>query len=188
MAGIFKNLVNGKSVAIVGNLTPTTNLSNEIDNHDIVIRINNFYNYDSNLVGKKVDMIFMTPTERWKNMSPQERHEHIIREQQPIIFAVKHHKRLDYYTRINHLCNCKIYKFDQDMLMNSQIYTTGTAALQILSNCDNFTCDCYCFSFNDDWKSYINNYASHYKKYLSQEETKRTELFNILSKKSIINM
>jgi hypothetical protein len=55
-------------------LTPTSNLSKEIDSHDIVIRLNHFYNYDSGLVGKKVDMLFVTPTMAWKKMSPQERH------------------------------------------------------------------------------------------------------------------
>ena len=186
MAGIFKKMVQGKRVAIVGNLTPTKDLSEEIDNHDIVIRINHFYNYDSGLVGKKVDMLFVTPTETWKKMNSSIRHEEIIREQKPTVFAVKHWRRIDNIIRENHFKGCKIYKFEQDMLQNSQIYTTGTASLKILSNCENFTCDCYCFSFDDDWKNYIDTDAKHYKARMDAEETLRRELIENLSKKFLI--
>ena len=40
----FQKMIEGKRVAIVGNMTPSEDLSEEIDNHDIVIRINHFYN------------------------------------------------------------------------------------------------------------------------------------------------
>lgn len=95
MLGKFQQMVQGKRVAIVGNLTPSEDLSEVIDNHDIVIRLNHFYNYDSGFVGKKVDMLFVTPTDRWKKMSAEERHEEVIREQKPLIFAVKHSQRID---------------------------------------------------------------------------------------------
>ena len=188
MPDIFKQMVQGKRVAIVGNLTPSKDLSEEIDNHDIVIRINHFYNYDSGLVGKKVDMVFVTPTETWRKMSAEERHENIIHQQKPLIFAVKHWKRIDTIIKRKHFRGCKIYKFEQDMLQNSQIYTTGTASLKILSNCENFTCDCYCFSFDDDWKNYIDTDAKHYRGRMDAEETLRRELIEILHKKKIMNI
>ena len=108
-------------------------------------------------------------------MSAEERHEEVIREQKPLIFAVKHSQRIDKEVREKHYCGCKIYKFEQDMLKNSQIYTTGTAALRILTNCENFTCDCYCFSFDADWKNYIDTDAKHYGKTMDLEERKRHE-------------
>mgnify|MGYP003292519574 CR=1 FL=1 len=147
MLGKFQEMVQGKRVAIVGNLTPEKDLSEEIDNHDIVIRLNHFYNYDSGLVGKKVDMLFVTPTDTWKKMTPEERHENIIHEQKPLIFAVKHHQRIDNAIKNNHFKGCKIYKFEQDMIKGSQVFTTGTASLRILTNCENFICNCFCFSF-----------------------------------------
>ena len=142
----FQKMIEGKRVAIVGNMTPSEDLSEEIDNHDIVIRINHFYNYDSGLVGKKVDMLFVTPTDRWKKMSAEERHEGVIREQQPMVFAVKHYQRLDNEVMKRHYKGCRLFKFEQNLIMGTQVYTTGTAALRILTNCENFICDCYCFS------------------------------------------
>lgn len=187
MLSIFDKKIQGKRVAIVGNLTPTEDLSEEIDNHDIVIRINHFYNYDSGLVGKKVDMLFVTPTETWKKMSPQERHEHVIREQKPDVFAVKHYTRIDNEIKNNHFRGCKIYKFEQDKLKNSQVYTTGTAALRILTNCADFTCDCYCFSFDEEWKNYIDNDAKHYARNMDNEEKYRREWIEMLNSKRFFN-
>lgn len=183
MLGKFQQMVQGKRVAIVGNFTPSEDLSEEIDSHDIVIRINHFYNYDSGMVGKKVDMLFVTPTTTWKNMSPKERHEDIIRQQRPIIFAVKHWERIDDEVRRKHFCNCKIYKFEQDMIRGSQVFTTGTASLRILTTCENFTCDFYCFSSGEEWKNYINSEAKHYEKSKEIEEKKRTEWMEILKRK-----
>ena len=180
-------MVQGKRVAIVGNLTPSEDLSEVIDNHDIVIRLNHFYNYDSGLVGKKVDMLFVTPTDRWKKMSAEERHEDVIREQKPLIFAVKHSQRIDKEVRERHFCGCKIYKFEQDMVRGSQVFTTGTAALRILTNCENFTCDCYCFSFDADWKNYIDTEAKHYGKNMDLEERKRHEWIEMLSEKKMFD-
>ena len=185
MLSIFDKKIKGKRVAIVGNLTPPTDLSEEIDNHDIVIRLNNFYNYDSGLVGKKVDMLFVTPTETWKKMTPQQRHEDVIRQQKPDVFAVKHYTRIDDEVKRNHFCGCKIYKFGQDKLQNSQIYTTGTAALRILTMCADFTCDCYCFSLDDNWQQYIATYAKHYAKNMDKEEQYRREWIEILKNKKM---
>lgn len=187
MLGKFQQMVQGKRVAIVGNLTPSEDLSEVIDNHDIVIRLNHFYNYNSGLVGKKVDMLFVTPTDRWKKMSAEERHEDVIREQKPLIFAVKHSQRIDKEVREKHFCNCKIYKFEQDMVRGSQVFTTGTAALRILTNCENFTCDCYCFSFDADWKNYIGTEAKHYDKNMELEERKRHEWIEMLSEKKMFD-
>ena len=180
-------MVQGKRVALVGNLTPDTDLSEEIDNHDIVIRINHFYNYDSNLVGKKLDMLFVTPTDAWKRMSADKRHEALIQEKKPKVFAVKHWLRIDKQIKENHFKGCKIYKFEDDMLQGSQIYTTGTASLKILSNCENFTCDCYCFSEGDKWNQYIATEAQHYSKNKDKEAEIRQKLLSTLENKKMFS-
>ena len=187
MLGKFQQMIQGKRVAIVGNLTPKKDLSQEIDNHDIVIRLNHFYNYDSGLVGKKVDILFVTPTDGWKKMSPEERHEYVIKEQKPSIFVVKHSERIDDIIRKNHFCGCEIFKFAQDLIRGSQVFTTGTASLRILTNCENFTCDCYCFSFDDEWKHYVDTEAKHYASNMNMEERKRCEWIEKLKKKRIFD-
>ena len=179
-------MLDGKRVAIVGNMTPPEDLSTEIDNHDIVIRLNHFYNYDSGLVGKKVDMLFVTPTERWKNMSADERHENVIQEYKPLIFVVKHPSRITEEIKRKHFCDCKIYRCGQDLIRGTQVFTTGTVAIRALTNCENFICDCYCFSFEDNWKNYINTEAKHYSDMMMLEEQKRKEWIEMLKNKKII--
>ena len=120
-------------------------------------------------------------------MSAEERHEDVIRKQKPLIFAVKHHQRIDEEVKRRHFCGCKIYKFEQDMVKGSQVFSTGTAALRILTNCENFTCDCYCFSFDADWKKYIDTEAKHYGKNMDLEERKRHEWIEMLSEKRIFD-
>jgi CMP-N-acetylneuraminic acid synthetase len=181
----FENLINGKTVAIVGNQTITENLSDEIDAHDIVIRLNHFYNYDSGNVGKKVSAIFATPTPFWAEMGPEERHQDIIQEQKPLVFILKHEQRINEKIISNHYKGCKIYGFTPDYIKNEGIYTTGTCALNVLSQCINFQCDVYGFSFEKDWKSYISSSALHYFKTYKEEEPKRLEYIEEIKKKKI---
>lgn len=79
-------MIEGKRVAIVGNMTPSEDLSEEIDAHDVVIRVNNFYNYDSGKVGKKVSALLLSGTSAWMNEAPkgQSLHEEIISEKKTI--------------------------------------------------------------------------------------------------------
>jgi hypothetical protein len=58
----FIKLVKGKRIAIVGNGDVDKDYSEEIDKADVVIRFNNFYNYQSNKVGKRVDALVLTGT------------------------------------------------------------------------------------------------------------------------------
>jgi len=58
-------MLNGKRIAIVGNSAVGRNYSNEIDSADVVIRFNHFYNYDSGLVGRRVDIVLQTVAQAW---------------------------------------------------------------------------------------------------------------------------
>lgn len=182
----FENIINGKKVALVGNGFVDENLSEEIDSHDIVIRMNHFYNYDSGNVGKKVDVIFTTPTPIWANMPPDIRHWDVIQEQQPTVFVLKHEQRVDNTIINNHYKGCKIYGFSPDYIKGEGIYTTGTCALNVLSQCINFECDIYGFSFdNKKWKEYIATSAQHYAKTYDEEATKRLEYLKKVKEKHI---
>lgn len=181
----FENLINGKTVALVGNGPVNENLSEEIDAHDIVIRVNHFYNYDSGNVGKKISAIFATPTPFWAEMGPEERHWDVIQEQKPMVFILKHEQRITKDIINNHYKGCKIYGFSPDYIKNEGIYTTGTCALNVLSQCTNFSCDVYGFSFDKDWKNYITSSALHYSKTYLEEAEKRLEYINIIKSKKI---
>lgn len=181
----FENLINGKTVALVGNAPVEEDLSKEIDSHDVVIRLNHFYNYDSDKVGKKVNAIFATPTPFWVELGPEERHWNIIQEQKPLIFILKHEQRISPTIIQDHYKGCKIYGFSPDYIKEEGIYTTGTCALNVLSQCINFKCDVYGFSFEKDWKSYICSSALHYSKTFKEEEQKRYEYLKLIKDKNI---
>lgn len=83
----FLDIIDGRTVAIVGNGMPERDCSEEIDSADIVVRFNHFYNYDSGKVGKRVDVIMQTFTTAWINA--KDKHERVIREQLPRIFCAK---------------------------------------------------------------------------------------------------
>jgi CMP-N,N'-diacetyllegionaminic acid synthase len=183
--GYFENLINGKTVAVVGNSPVDKDYSEEIDAHDIVIRFNHFYNYDSCLVGKKVNVIFATPTGPWAMMSPEERHWDIIQEQKPDVFILKHEKRVDNTIINNHYRGCKIMGFTEDFVEDEGKYTTGTCGLKILTKCYNFSCDVYGFSSDEDWKHYIDTDASHYSKTYIAEAIKREYYIKKLNDKKI---
>lgn len=181
----FESIINGKTIALVGNGFIDENLSEEIDSHDIVIRLNHFYNYDSGNVGKKVDVIFATPTPIWADMPPEERHQDIIHEQQPTVFILKHEQRVNNTIIGEHYKGCKIYGFTPDYIKDEGIYTTGTCALNVLSQCINFKCDVYGFTFEKDWQQYIRASALHYSKTYAEEEAKRIEYLNIIKSRDI---
>ena len=181
----FEQLIQGKTVALVGNNTPQTDLSEEIDNHDVVIRLNHFYNISSNKVGKKVDAIITTPTMTWKLMTDEERNYKIIQEQHPTIFVAKHYQRIDNKIRNHHYKGCEIHELDRTLTDWTEIYTTGTMALYALTKCYNFKVDCYCFSFDDDWKSYIDEFATHYQRTQNKEEKFRKSLLDKLKFKQL---
>lgn len=181
----FEKLINGKTVAVVGNAPVDKDYSEEIDSHDIVIRINHFYNYDTNLVGKKVNVIFATPTGAWMMMTPEERHWNVIQEQKPDVFILKHEKRVTDKIINNHYANCNIMGFTSDFVEDEGRFTTGTCALKVLTKCYNFTCDVYGFSDNDDWKKYIDTDAKHYSNTYLEEAMKREYYINKLHDKII---
>ena len=58
-------------------------------------------------------------------------------------------------------------------------------ALYALTKCYNFKIDCYCFSFNEEWKSYIDEFATHYQRTQNKEEKFRKELIDKLKVKQI---
>lgn len=79
-------ILSGKTISIVGNHKCNIDYSNEIDSAEIVIRFDDFYNYNFKFVGEKVNIIFQTVEEDFQ------RHENkfidVIQKQSPNIFIV----------------------------------------------------------------------------------------------------
>lgn len=80
-------ILDGRTVAIVGNGEEAEDRSAEIDACDVVVRFNHFYNYDSGHVGKKVDVIIQTFTSAW--FKAENKHADVIKAQGARIFCGK---------------------------------------------------------------------------------------------------
>lgn len=154
-------ILEGRTISIVGNGNVRTNVSSEIDAADVVVRFNNFYNYDSHNVGRRVDLVMQTITDRWFNTL--EKHIDVIRTQRPEIFIVK---RPDTY-------NTKVHDvYGDGIRVNKMLarefapwyrFTTGTCVLAYLAqNLKNASVRCYGFQDDDDWERYITSDARQY--------------------------
>lgn len=178
----LETFIKDKTVAIVGNADVDKDYSEEIDAHDVVIRVNNFYNYDSGKVGKKVSALLLSGTSAWMNEAPkgQSLHEAIISEKKPLIFLLTEtsnqkierlHSRYDGCERV--------------MLGNKTSdlrYTSGTVLLKMIDKVGGYSkISLYGFDKGDKWKNYVNNHAIIHDEVYSEEEVLRMELFKKFS-------
>lgn len=144
--------LNGKTVAIVGNGFVREDVSAEIDAADVVVRFNHFYNYDTNKVGKRVDVVMQTITPVWEK-APN-KHLDVLDKYRPEVFLV----RADYpYTTAIHkfygnairVNDCtRWFEFEKR-------FTTGTTVLAFLArSLKNCKVRCYGFQDEADWQRY----------------------------------
>jgi hypothetical protein len=166
----FQKFVKGKTVAVVGNADVDKDYSEEIDNHDIVIRINNFYNYHSGLVGKKIDALILGGLSACIDNLPngQSLGEDIIKEKKPRVFLITESSNQKLPNIHNRYSMCK-----KDMLMNKPLdmkYTTGTLLLKQLYEIDDVKVDVYGFTKGSEWKEYLSSYCSAHKNQCTEDE------------------
>ena len=153
-------ILNGKTIAIVGNGNIAVNYSNEIDSADIVIRFNHFYNYDSGNVGKKIDVVIQTITPVWEKA--QNKHVEQIKAQRPEIFLCKNH--FPYTTNVHKFYGNRVRVNNTTKWFDpySQ-YTTGTTFLRYLADhLTNAKVKCYGFQDENDWQRYLMTDAKNY--------------------------
>lgn len=166
-------MLNGKRIAIVGNSAVSRDYSNEIDSADVVIRFNHFYNYDSGLVGRRVDIVLQTVAQAWYDaVNAGKAHINIVQQQRPAIFLVK---RPDHYNTNVHKVYGKGIRVDNgtNWFQPWWKYTTGTCALCYLAqNLTNAEVRVYGFSnegYEDNWLNYIATDAKHYGEVANEE-------------------
>ena len=176
-------MLNGKRIAIVGNSAVGRNYSNEIDSADVVIRFNHFYNYDSGLVGRRVDIVLQTVAQAWYDaVNSGKAHIDIIQQQHPNIFLVK---RPDHYDTTVHKVYGKEIRVDNltKVFEPWWKYTTGTCTLCYLAqNLTNAEVRVYGFSnegYEDTWLNYIATDAKHYGDVAKEE---RPVMLNAITK------
>ena len=147
----------------------TVDFSAEIDSADVVVRFNDFYNYSSGNVGKRVDIVLQTIASAWFDrfnsgaVSVKTSLE-AVRQQHPAIFLVK---RPDNYNTNAHAVYGKGIRIDNLSRVFEPWwkYTTGTAAISYLAeNLQNAEVKCYGFAIDNEcqWHNYISTDAKHY--------------------------
>lgn len=161
----FFGLLAGKSISIVGNgPVSDSNASTIIDNSDVVVRFNNFYNYSQPNVGTKVDIVFQTFTDNWKRKSAIEKNLAILREQRPLVCGVKNPERFDEYC-LNLFSSIGVKTIYVPYVFFRHLeFTTGTVCLIGLDKYLKTAKSINIFGFEaKSWENYVETDAKQYK-------------------------
>lgn len=179
----FLDLIDGRTVAIVGNGTPEHDCSAEIDSADVVVRFNHFYNYDSGRVGKRVDVVIQTFTTAWINSN--NKHEQVIREQLPRIFCAKKPQQYRPDIVAKFLGQVCVSDMSSDLEPYAK-FTTGTAFLMWLSSRPrNARFRIYGFPSGEQADRYFKTDARHYASIKDIELQNRDCAIEVLLKQEI---
>lgn len=154
----FIKFVKGKRIAVVGNGDVDKDYSAEIDSADVVIRFNNFYNYENGMVGKKVDGLILTGTSACFDKLPggMSDNKEIIQTYHPKLFLiteVQNQKIVNVHSRFK---GCEL-----GMLGNPSWLlplTSGTIVLKMLADYDDVQVNVYGFSNGEEWNTYNETY------------------------------
>jgi hypothetical protein len=173
----------GKTVAVIGNGTVDKDYSEEIDSADVVIRLNNFYNYQSGKVGKRVDALVISNLCACMQVSPDGKptQDDIILKYLPKVFIATETEN----QALNNI-HPRYDRCEKNKLQNKASdlrYTTGTILLKMLSEMDNINVKLYGFDTENNWNNYLNTYAKHHLNAGGsiEEENLRLTLFNKLN-------
>lgn len=179
----FLDIIDGRRVAIVGNGTPDKDESAEIDSADIVVRLNHFYNYDTGLVGKRVDVIVQTFTSAW--MNAKNKHADVIKEQCPRIFCGKKPEQYRPDIVAKFLGNVSVSDMSPDLMTYAQ-FTTGSALLMWLAEKKrNAEFTIHGFPSGEKCDKYFETDAKHYLPLKEEELKKRDAAIQILKQQKI---
>lgn len=177
-------LIDGKTVAVVGNGPVDKDVSAEVDACDVVIRFNHMYRYGEGTTGKKISIICQTFTSSY--MRADDRHNAEVLRQKPEVFIVK--RRNNYHPwchgyygpdiRVNDLidhfhewCNCT---------------TGGEVVCYLAKYADNSTFKVFGFPSGKAWEDYIATDAKHYQQIAPLERKAVDEAIVELAKKQVV--
>lgn len=154
--------VKNKTVAVVGNADVEKDYSQQIDSADIVIRINNFYNYQSGKVGKKVDAVVTSGFAACQKVAPKgHTQDEILFSKKPKIYIVSETFNQDLKSYIQpRFRECQVEMLPNDA--HDLQYTTGTILLKLLSQMDDVKVSVYGFDVDDKWSQYLRGFAVHH--------------------------
>lgn len=183
----LRKILWGKRVAVVGNKTPDSDLSAEIDACDVVIRFNHFYNYESGLVGKRVDVLFITPSSAWLNLPDDKaRKIDVIQEQRPLVAFTRFKERAQWKVFQRVFAGLPTY-YDANTNASNNQFTTGVSVLELISQtCENCEVKVFCFGETDaEMWNYFNAQGRHYIKDGYREAVVRERLLKLFPRFTI---
>ena len=183
----LRKMLWGKRVAVVGNKTPDKDLSAEIDACDVVIRFNHFYNYESGRVGKRVDVLFITPSSAWLNLKDDsERKIEVIQAQRPLVAFTRFKERAQWKVFQRVFAGLPTY-YDVNTNASNNQFTTGVSVLELISQtCENCEVKVFCFGETDaEMWEYFNTQGRHYLKEGYREAIVRERLLKLFPRFAI---
>lgn len=181
------DLCRGKTVAVVGSATPERDMSAEIDACDVVIRMNNFYNMKSGRVGRKTDVVVLTPCAAWHRLSGEEKGEAVIRGQKPLIFSIRYPERLMEPRVRSFFQGCEFAR-DDAASPSVNRFTTGTVALsriaEFAENCRVLTVG---YSPREEFLAYLERDGRHYLPHARIEACARDKYLEVCAAKKLLS-
>lgn len=182
----LRRLVWGKKVAIVGNGIPDRDESAEIDSCDIVVRFNNFYNYQSGKVGKKLDLLVITPSSAWLNLKDDEtRGFSVIQREKPLVCFVRHEGRARWKKFATFFKGLKKVKMRNVSNFYQTMTTGGTFLAFAADHFDNCEIKCFGFGDNKGFHRYLQKDGKHYLGVCVKEFAIRERSLEICGRKRI---
>lgn len=179
------DLCRGKRVAIVGSATPDEDMSAQIDACDLVIRMNNFYNMGSGRVGRKTDVVVLTPSGAWQKLSDKDKGEDVIREQHPLVFSIRYPERLLDPKVQSFFHGCEFAR-DDGARPSVQRFTTGTVALsRVAEYAENCTVLTAGYNPRAEFLAYLEREGRHYLSQAHIECVAREKYLEICAAKTI---
>lgn len=179
------DLCRGKRVAVVGSATPPEDMSAQIDACDLVIRMNNFYNMGSGRVGRKTDVVVLTPSSAWHNLSDKDKGEDVIREQHPLVFSIRYPERLLDPKVQAFFRGCEFAR-DDGARPSVQRFTTGTVALsRVAEYAENCTVLAVGYNPREEFLAYLEREGRHYLPQAHIECVAREKYLEICAAKTI---
>lgn len=174
----FKSFVSKKKIAVVGNANVDKDYSEEIDSADLVIRLNNFYNYQSGKLGKRVDALVVSGLCGMMLKAPGDKptQDNIIQALNPVVFVVSESNKQNILDLLHpRYKNCKKYMLNNNA--SDLKYTTGSIIIKMISEMNNVDVKYYGFDTDNNWQNYLDTYAIHHKNVLknNEEETLRNK-------------
>ena len=146
-------VLDGKTVAIVGNGPVESDVSAEVDACDVVVRFNHMYRYGEGLTGRKISVILQTFTGVY--MGSRDRHNAEVLRQRPEVFLVKQRENYAPWCHAYYGPEIRVNDLTAHFAPFQHFSTGGAAVCWLAKNAQNSAFKVFGFPGGKPWEDYI---------------------------------